>query len=48
MPGYREAHLKLAVLTGPLVAALLAATVLRRRNRHSRLLEETEADGQGP
>ena len=39
----RDDHVKAAVLTGSLVAALLAAVVLRRRNRHYRALEEAEA-----
>lgn len=43
-------HAKVAILTGSLAAALLAAVVLRLRNRHYREVEETErrdADGDG-
>lgn len=43
-------HAKVAILTGSLVAALLAAAVLRWRNRHYRILEKAEqrdADGDG-
>jgi NhaA family Na+:H+ antiporter len=43
-------HAKVAILTGSLVAALLAAVVLRLRNRHYRAVEEAErrdADGDG-
>jgi NhaA family Na+:H+ antiporter len=43
-------HAKVAILTGSLTAALLAAVVLRLRNRRYRALEETErldADGDG-
>ncbi len=43
-------HAKVAILTGSLVAALLATVVLRLRNRHYRSLEEAEkrdADGDG-
>ncbi|GAA1898191.1 Na+/H+ antiporter NhaA [Lapillicoccus jejuensis] len=46
----RDEHVKLAVLLGSLLAALLAAVVLRRRNRHYRLVEEREGvddDGDG-
>ncbi|WP_088290664.1 Na+/H+ antiporter NhaA [Kineosporia sp. A_224] len=39
----RDDHVKAAVLTGSLVAAALAAVVLRRRDRHYRLLAEAEA-----
>lgn len=39
----RDDHVKLAVLTGSLVAAALAAAVLRHRNRTYRLIEEAEA-----
>lgn len=38
----RDDHVKVAVLAGSLVAALLAAVVLRLRNRHYRLVEERE------
>ncbi len=38
----RDEHVKLAVLTGSLVAAVLAALVLGRRNRVYRRLEELE------
>ncbi len=41
----RDDHVKLAVLTGSLGAALLAAVVLRRRNAHYRRLDELEARG---
>ena len=43
-------HAKVAILTGSLVAALLAAVVLRLRNRHYRAVEQAErrdADGDG-
>lgn len=43
-------HAKVAILTGSLVSALLAAVVLRVRNRHYRRIEELEAvdvDGDG-
>jgi NhaA family Na+:H+ antiporter len=43
-------HAKVAILTGSLVAALLAAVVLRLRNRHYRAVEAAErrdADGDG-
>jgi NhaA family Na+:H+ antiporter len=43
-------HPKVAILSGSLVAALLAAVVLRLRNRHYRAVEEAErrdADGDG-
>jgi NhaA family Na+:H+ antiporter len=43
-------HAKVAILTGSLVAALLATVVLRLRNRHYRTVEEAEqrdADGDG-
>ncbi|HET7140513.1 MAG TPA: Na+/H+ antiporter NhaA [Arthrobacter sp.] len=43
-------HAKVAILTGSLVAALLATVVLRLRNRHYRTVEQTErrdADGDG-
>ncbi len=43
-------HAKVAILTGSLLAALLATVVLRLRNRHYRAVEETErrdADGDG-
>lgn len=39
----RDDHVKLAVLTGSLLAATLAAIVLRRRNRRYRELAEAEA-----
>ena len=48
-PG-RQAVVKVAVLTGSLLAALLAAVVLRARNRHYRSvfeLETTDADHDG-
>ncbi|GAB3886543.1 Na+/H+ antiporter NhaA [Terrabacter terrigena] len=38
----RDDHVKLAVLGGSLVAALLASVVLRARNRHYRLVEARE------
>ena len=38
----RDEHVRLAVLVGSLVAALLAAIALRRRNRHYRRVEERE------
>ena len=38
----RDDHVKLAVLTGSLVAATLASVVLRLRNRHYRLVEAEE------
>ena len=43
-------HAKVAILTGSLVAALLATVVLRLRNRHYRTVEQAErrdADGDG-
>ncbi|MGM9474067.1 Na+/H+ antiporter NhaA [Pseudarthrobacter sp. YS3] len=43
-------HAKVAILTGSLVAALLATVVLRLRNRYYRIVEEDErrdADGDG-
>ncbi|WP_349307137.1 Na+/H+ antiporter NhaA [Arthrobacter sp. H35-D1] len=43
-------HAKVAILVGSLVAALLAAVVLRLRNKHYRKLAEIEtedADGDG-
>jgi NhaA family Na+:H+ antiporter len=41
-------HAKVAILSGSLVAALLAAVVLRLRNRHYRALEKAEQrDGDG-
>ncbi|MDN5790294.1 MAG: Na+/H+ antiporter NhaA [Micrococcales bacterium] len=46
----RDDHVKLAVLVGSLIAALLAAAVLGRRNRHYRALEARESldtDGDG-
>ncbi len=46
----REAHVKLAVLLGSLLAAVLAAAVLVPRNAHYRRLEEVETqdrDGDG-
>jgi NhaA family Na+:H+ antiporter len=46
----RDEHVRLAVLAGSLVSALLAAVVLRARNRVYRRIEETEsrdADGDG-
>jgi Na+:H+ antiporter, NhaA family len=36
-------HVKVAVLTGSLIAAMLAAVVLRIRNRHYRAIEEEES-----
>ncbi|MEO7131935.1 MAG: Na+/H+ antiporter NhaA [Dermatophilaceae bacterium] len=39
----RDEHVKLAVLFGSLIAALLAAAVLRRRNRHYREVEQRES-----
>ncbi|MDN5767723.1 MAG: Na+/H+ antiporter NhaA [Humibacillus sp.] len=38
----RDDHVKLAVLVGSLIAALLATIVLRARNRHYRLVEARE------
>jgi NhaA family Na+:H+ antiporter len=38
----RDDHVKLAVLCGSLIAALLATVVLRLRNRHYRLVEAAE------
>ncbi|MER7072526.1 Na+/H+ antiporter NhaA [Terrabacter sp. NPDC000476] len=38
----RDDHVKLAVLAGSLIAALLATVVLRLRNRHYRLVEARE------
>jgi NhaA family Na+:H+ antiporter len=46
----RDEHVRLAVLAGSLVSALLAAVVLRARNRVYRRIEQTEsrdADGDG-
>lgn len=46
----RDGHVRLAVLLGSLLAALLAAVVLRGRNRHYRRMEEQESrdpDGDG-
>ncbi|MEO7059236.1 MAG: Na+/H+ antiporter NhaA [Lapillicoccus sp.] len=46
----RDDHVRLAVLVGSTLAALLAAVALRRRNRHYRLVAEREssdADGDG-
>ena len=46
----RDDHVKLAVLLGSVVAALLASVVLRRRNRHYReveVRENADADGDG-
>ena len=46
----RDDHVRLGVLVGSTVAALLAAVVLRLRNRHYRLVQEREAsddDGDG-
>lgn len=43
-------HAKVAILSGSLIAALLAAVVLRLRNRHYRAVQEAErrdADGDG-
>lgn len=43
-------HAKVAILTGSLIAALLAAVLLRLRNRHYRAVQEAErrdADGDG-
>ncbi|MBT2530772.1 Na+/H+ antiporter NhaA [Arthrobacter sp. ISL-48] len=45
-----DGHAKVAILAGSLTAALLAAVVLRLRNRHYRALEKAEqrdADGDG-
>jgi NhaA family Na+:H+ antiporter len=45
-----DGHAKVAILSGSLIAALLAAVVLRLRNRHYRAVEEAEqrdADGDG-
>ena len=39
----RDDHVKLAVLVGSLIAALLATVVLRARNRHYRLVEERDS-----
>lgn len=39
----RDDHVKLAVLCGSLIAALLATVVLRLRNRHYRLVEARES-----
>lgn len=38
----RDDHVKIAVLTGSLTAAALAAVILTRRNRHYRRIEEAE------
>ncbi len=46
----RDDHVRLGVLAGSTLAALLAAVVLRRRNRHYRLVEQDETrddDGDG-
>ncbi|AKT50466.1 Na+/H+ antiporter NhaA [Arsenicicoccus sp. oral taxon 190] len=40
----RDEHVKLAVLVGSLLAAVLATVVLRRRNRHYALVEAREAE----
>ncbi|WP_323097575.1 Na+/H+ antiporter NhaA [Intrasporangium sp. YIM S08009] len=40
----RDDHVKLAVLTGSLLAALMATVVLRLRNRHYRLVELRETE----
>jgi len=41
----RDDHVKIGVLTGSVLAALLAGAVLRTRNRaHRRACEEEEAD----
>jgi NhaA family Na+:H+ antiporter len=41
-----DEHVKVAVLTGSVVAALLAAVILRLRNRvHRRICKQEEADG---
>jgi NhaA family Na+:H+ antiporter len=43
-------HAKVAILAGSLVSALLAAVVLKARNRHYRLVaaeEERDDDGDG-
>jgi NhaA family Na+:H+ antiporter len=40
------AHVKIAVLVGSLLAALLAAVVLRLRNRTYRRLDEAEVAAQ--
>lgn len=39
----RDDHVKVAVLAGSLIAALLATVVLRLRNRHYRLVEQRES-----
>ncbi|WP_083282840.1 Na+/H+ antiporter NhaA [Humibacillus sp. DSM 29435] len=39
----RDDHVKLAVLVGSLIAALLATVVLRARNRHYRLVEQRDS-----
>ena len=38
----RDEHVKVAVLCGSVIAALLATIVLRMRNRHYQLVEERE------
>ena len=46
----RDDHVRLGILTGSLVSALLAAIVLRARNRHYRAIkaeEERDDDGDG-
>jgi NhaA family Na+:H+ antiporter len=40
----RDDHVKVAVLAGSLLAAALAAFVLRVRNRHYRRIEESETE----
>ncbi|WP_330476073.1 Na+/H+ antiporter NhaA [Terrabacter sp. C0L_2] len=42
----RDDHVKLAVLCGSLIAALLSSVVLRLRNRHYRLIEARETADQ--
>ena len=44
----RDDHVKLAVLVGSLIAALLAAVVLRSRNRHYRDVHDRETAGPRP
>ncbi|MGH8966880.1 MAG: Na+/H+ antiporter NhaA, partial [Actinomycetes bacterium] len=41
----RDEHVKIAVLTGSLLAAALAAVILRLRNRIYRRIHETETAG---
>lgn len=40
----RDDHVKVGVLAGSLIAALLAAVVLRRRNRYYRILHQQETE----